>query len=247
MHTRLTSLIFLFLCYAPNHVFGHGAVQRASELKDSEVRLFVADNMDGSVVVVDFPDGEITHRVSTSPSIMILASNKDNKYIYAMRGRDTDDDLTSILSTGFDMKEQQFRKPHVIRTIKTDTPGGPRDNKMATVGGYDAILTEGEAEVVIIMSDDIDGYSELKTKRYKIAAPDHYHYLEGETYLYIGHLFNGFVQVLDRSTGEEVKRINGCPRLHGMTEDEESGRLIFSCARDAVSYTHLTLPTICSV
>ena len=90
MHTRLTSLIFLFLFYAPIHVFGHGAVQRASELKDSEVRLFVADNMDGSVVVVDFPDGEITHRVSTSPSIMILASNKDNKYIYAMRGRDTD-------------------------------------------------------------------------------------------------------------------------------------------------------------
>ena len=234
MYIRILSLIVLFLSYAPNHVLGHGAVQRASELKDSEIRLFVADNMNGSVVVVDFPDGEVTHRVSTSPSIMILASNKDNKYIYAMRGRDTDEDLTSILSTGFDMEEKQFRKPHVIRTIKTDTPGGPRDSKMATVGGYDAILTEGEAEVVVIMSDDIDGYSELKTKRYKIAAPDHYHYLEGETYLYIGHLINGFVQVLDRSTGEEVKRIKGCPMLHGMTEDEESGRLIFSCARDVI-------------
>ncbi|GIT35479.1 MAG: hypothetical protein Ct9H300mP4_17980 [Gammaproteobacteria bacterium] len=33
----------------PFMFFGHGAVQRASELKDSEVRLFVADNMDGSV------------------------------------------------------------------------------------------------------------------------------------------------------------------------------------------------------
>ena len=149
MFIRIISLIVLFLSYAPNHVFGHGAVQRASELKDSEIRLFVADNMNGSVVVVDFPDGEVTHRVSTSPSIMILASNKDNKYIYAMRGRDTDDDLTSILSTGFDLEEKQFRKPHVIRTIKTDTPGGPRDSKMATVGGYDAILTEGEAEVVV--------------------------------------------------------------------------------------------------
>ena len=104
MFIRIISLIVLFLSYAPNHVFGHGAVQRASELKDSEIRLFVADNMNGSVVVVDFPDGEVTHRVSTSPSIMILASNKDNKYIYAMRGRDTDDDLTSILSTGFDLE-----------------------------------------------------------------------------------------------------------------------------------------------
>ena len=222
------------LFYTPNQVFAHGAVQRASELKDSEVRLFIADNMDGSVVVVDFPNGEITHRVSTSPSIMILALSRNNQYIYAMRGRDTDEDLTSIISTGFDVKENQFRKPHVIRTIKTDTPGGPRDNKMATVGGYDAILTEGEAEVVVIISDDIDGYSELKTKRYKIAAPDHYHYLEGEDYLYIGHLFNGFVQVLNRSTGEEVKRIQGCPRLHGMTDDKVSGRLIFSCARDVI-------------
>jgi hypothetical protein len=234
MSIRIISFIFLCLFYTPNQVFAHGAVQRASELKDSEVRLFIADNMDGSVVVIDFPNGEITHRVSTSPSIMILALSRNNQYIYAMRGRDTDEDLTSIISTGFDVKENQFRKPHVIRTIKTDTPGGPRDNKMATVGGYDAILTEGEAEVVVIISDDIDGYSELKTKRYKIAAPDHYHYLEGEDYLYIGHLFNGFVQVLNRSTGEEVKRIQGCPRLHGMTDDKVSGRLIFSCARDVI-------------
>ena len=93
MYIRIISLIFLFLLFLPNHVSGHGAVQRASELKNSEIRLFIADNMDGSVVVVDFPDGEVTHRVSTSPSIMILASNKDNKYIYAMRGRDTDDCL----------------------------------------------------------------------------------------------------------------------------------------------------------
>ena len=215
-------------------VFGHGAVQRESELKDSEIRLFVADNMDGSVIIVDFPDGKIINRVSTSPSIMILAANKDNNYIYAMRGRDTDQDLTSIISTGFDPETGKFRKPHVIRTIETDTPGGPRDNKMATVGGYDAILTEGDAEIVVLMSDVIDGYSELKTKTYKIAAPDHYHYLEGETYLYIGHLFKGFVQVLDRASGEEVGRIKGCPMLHGMTEDEESGRLFFSCARDVM-------------
>ena len=36
MHIKLTSLIFLFLFYSPIHVFGHGAVQRASELKDSD-------------------------------------------------------------------------------------------------------------------------------------------------------------------------------------------------------------------
>ena len=230
----LRVITIISLLFNISVVLGHGAVQRASELKDSEIRLFVADNMDGSVIVVDFPDGKIINRVSTSPSIMILAASKDNSYIYAMRGRDTDQDLTSIISTGFDPETRQFRKPHVIRTIESDTPGGPRDDKMATVGGYDAILTEGDAEIVVLMSDVIDGYSELKTKIYKIAAPDHYHYLEGETYLYIGHLFKGFVQVLDRASGEEVGRIKGCPMLHGMTEDEESGRLFFSCARDVM-------------
>ena len=67
-----------------------------------------------------------------------------------------------------------------------------------------------------------------------LAAPDHYHYLEGESYLYIGHLFNGFIQVLDPSSGKEVTRISKCPMLHGMTRDEESGRLFFSCAREVV-------------
>ena len=217
-----------------NIAYGHGAVQRASELKDNDIRLFVADNMDGSVVTIDFPNGEIINRVSTPKSIMILASSKNKKYIYAMRGRDTDQDVVSIITTGYDPEANRFRQPHVIRTIATDIPGGPRDDKMATVGGYDAILTEGNAEILVLLSEVIDGFSEIKTKRYKLAAPDHYHYLEGESYLYIGHLFNGFIQVLDRSSGEEVTRIGKCPMLHGMTRDEESGRLFFSCAREVV-------------
>jgi len=214
--------------------YGHGAVQRASELTDSDIRLFVADNMDGSVVTIDFPNGEIINRVSTPKSIMILASSRNKQYIYAMRGRDTDQDVVSIITTGYDSEENRFRQPHVVRTIATDTPGGARDDKMATVGGYDAILTEGNAEILVLQSEVIDGFSELKTRRYKLAAPDHYHYLEGESYLYIGHLFNGFIQVLDRSSGEEVTRIGKCPMLHGMTRDEESGRLFFSCAREVV-------------
>jgi hypothetical protein len=217
-----------------NLAYGHGAVQRASELTDSDIRLFVADNMDGSVVTIDFPDGKIINRVSTPPSIMILALSRNKQYIYAMRGRDTDQDVVSIITTGFDPEHNQFRKPHVLRTITVNTPGGPRDDKMATVGGYDAILTEGNAEIVVLLSEVIDGFSELKTRRYKLAAPDHYHYLEGETYLYIGHLFNGFVQVLDRSSGEEVTRIGKCPMLHGMTRDEESGRLFFACATEVM-------------
>jgi hypothetical protein len=92
-----TFLIASFLI-SFNLAYGHGAVQRASELTDSDIRLFVADNMDGSVVTIDFPDGKIINRVSTPPSIMILALSRNKQYIYAMRGRDTDQDVVSIIT-----------------------------------------------------------------------------------------------------------------------------------------------------
>ncbi|SVA41047.1 uncharacterized protein METZ01_LOCUS93901, partial [marine metagenome] len=42
------AITIISLLFHISVVFGHGAVQRESELKDSEIRLFVADNMDGS-------------------------------------------------------------------------------------------------------------------------------------------------------------------------------------------------------
>ena len=60
---------------------------------------------------------------------------------------------------------------------------------------------------IVFQTEVIDGLSEIPTRIYDLAAPDHYHYMEGEKNLYIGHLFKGFVQVLNRRTGREVKKI----------------------------------------
>ena len=154
-----------------------------------------------------------------------------------MRGRDTDQDLVSIIDTGYDNLSQNFRQPFVLRTLPMDTPGGGRNNGghvMATVNGFNAVLTEGNGEIVVFETDTFDGFSDLKTKTYNLASPDHYHYQEGEKFLYIGHLFGGFVQILDKDTGEEYGRINNCPRLHGMGRDHDTGRLFFSCMREVV-------------
>ena len=232
MSKKIVSFLSLLLLLMPNYVFGHGGVTRVSLLKDSDIRLFIADNMESSIVTIDFPSGEIVNRVSVPPSIMILAESNTKQYIYAMRGRDTDQDSVSILSTGFDSKENAFRPPHLIRTIPFDTPGGARQNKMASVNGLDTVITEGDGKIIVFQTEVIEGLSEIPTRIYDLAAPDHYHYMEGEKNLYIGHLFKGFVQVLNRRTGREVKKIGNCPRLHGMTKDKESGRIFFSCATE---------------
>ena len=234
----MKKLLIFSLALFIQPVFGHGGVERATLLKEAEIRLFVADNMNSDLVTIDLPSGEVVNRVSTPPSIMTLQVGGNNNHIYAMRGRDTDEGVMSIISTGYDKKEKKFRPPYVIRTLQVDTPGGGRNNGsghvMATVNGHDAVLTEGDGKIIVLMNDEIDGFSKLRTKTYDLAAPDHYHYLEGEKHLYIGHLFKGFVQILKKSTGKEVKRIGNCPLLHGMGRDEESGRLFFSCRTEVV-------------
>ena len=233
---RPINFLFLLIFFSAN-IYGHGGVTRVSILKEAELRLFVADNLDSTLVTIDFPSGEIINRVSTPPSIMTLQIGGKNNYIFAMRGRDTDQDLVSIIDTGYDNLSQNFRQPFVLRTLPMDTPGGGRNNGghvMATVNGFNAVLTEGNGEIVVFETDTFDGFSDLKTKTYNLASPDHYHYQEGEKFLYIGHLFGGFVQILDKDTGEEYGRINNCPRLHGMGRDHDTGILFFSCMREVV-------------
>ena len=117
MTKRIISLLAVLAIISPDYGLTHGGVTRASLLKDTDIRLFIADNMDSTVVTVDFPSGEIINRVTVPPSIMILAESNTKKYIYAMRGRDTDQDSVSILSTGFDSKTNSFRPPHLILSL----------------------------------------------------------------------------------------------------------------------------------
>ena len=73
-------IVSLMLFIQP--VFGHGGVERSSLLKEADIRLFVADNMNSDLVTIDFPSGQVINRVSTPPSIMTLQVGGNNNHIY---------------------------------------------------------------------------------------------------------------------------------------------------------------------
>ncbi len=200
----------------------HGPVPRVPEAGTATARLFTSDSATGQVIVVDIPGGEIVARLATPPNIILLALSTDARHVVAMRGRNTDRDTITFIDSGFDGAQVRF--PTIVRTLAGNAPGGEHEGRLFAVGGRDAIFQEGSARIDILEPGSYSPMAQMK-----LAAPDHYHYLEVGKYLYVGHLARGFVQIIDRDTGSEVGRIGNCPVLHGAAEDPESGRLFFGC------------------
>ncbi|MDP2324166.1 MAG: hypothetical protein Q8N51_09065, partial [Gammaproteobacteria bacterium] len=113
-------------------------------------------------------------------------------------------------------------------------PGGVRDGRLASIGGRDAVFNEGVGNVQIFGSNDFGSLDAVPVRTLKLAAPDHYHYQEAGKNLYVGHLAQGLVQIIDRESGQEIGRVQQCPVLHGMSGDEVTGRVFFACLRDVI-------------
>ena len=206
----------------------HGPVARNAEDQASEARLFAADSATGQVVVIDLPSGNVVTRLSTPPYVLTLGLTGDDRYLFAMRGRDTTRDTITVIDTGLD-GSGKFLFPAIVRTWLGNAPGGVREGHLATVGGHDAVLNEETAEAEIFGAEDFGSLRAVPVRTLKLAAPDHYHYQEAGKFLYVGHLAKGLVQIIDRESGREVARVPGCPVLHGMSDDPDTGRLFFAC------------------
>jgi len=227
-----TPFAYLFVLISiPGASSAHGPVARETEVETTQARLFTADAATGEVVAIDLPDGISMIRLSTPPYLMALALSSDRQHLFAMRGRDTDRDWVTVIDTGFDPDTHEVRPPYVARTVLANAPttGGRHDGMISTVGGQDALYMDTTAEIVVFQKGNFSGYGGVTLRRYSLAQPDHYHALEAGDNLYIGHLRKGFIQVLNRDSGQEVARIPGCPALHGMARDKASGRLFFGC------------------
>jgi len=212
--------------------WAHGPIERVVEQSPAELRVFLADATNGDLVTLDLPAGQVISRLSTPPYIMSLALSTDERYLFTMRGRNTDRDWITVVSTGKEPGSAALKPPYVARTIPGAVPGPGDDNEMITVGGKDALLFEGPGELVVLNDEQFTGYAPIDVRRYKLAAPDHYFYLESGDHLYVGHLMMGYVQILNRETGKEVGRIEGCAIVHGKAKDETSGRLFYACNRN---------------
>jgi len=207
----------------------HEDVERTAEDAQILARLFTADAANGDVVAVDLPGGETMLRLSTPPYMIYLALGGNGRYVYAMRGRNTDRDWVTVVETGFTPGVDTVRPPNIARSFVGNVPDGVQHGHTATVNGKDAIIMEGDAELIIFDDPDFSGFGEISVRRFQLSAVDHFHFLEAGNHLYIGHLGHGYVQVLNSQTGAEVARIEGCPVLHGKTAERISGRLFFGC------------------
>jgi len=231
--SRLLLACTIFSLSLGDAAYAHMPVPRQSEEQEIPGRLFAADAKTGDVIAVDLPDGPVV-RLQTPPFIMSLALTSDKRHLFASRGRTTERDWITVIYTGFEPGSPKIRPPHHARSfLGTNTNLGD-DGQMYTVGGQDAIFLEGVGEVVIFEGHEFSGLNAIPTRRFKVAAPAHLHYMEVGQNLYFGHLSEGFVQVLNRETGAEVARINDCPAVHGRFHDEASGRLFYPCLKDVI-------------
>jgi len=211
----------------------HGPVARKAEGQAAAARLFTSDSATGEVVAIDLPSGEVVTRLATPPYVLTLGLTGDDRYLFAFRGRDTTRDTVTVIDTGL-RGDGRFVFPAIVRSWMGDAPGGVRDGYLASIGGQDAVFNEAAGEVQIYERNDFASLEAVPVRTLKLAAPDHYHYQEAGDNLFVGHLAKGLVQVLDRSSGREVARVPGCPVLHGMCDDEATGRLLFACMTDVV-------------
>jgi DNA-binding beta-propeller fold protein YncE len=211
----------------------HGPVARNAEGQAAAARLFASDSATGEVVAIDLPEGKVVARLATPPYVLTLGLTQDSRYLFAMRGRDTKRDTVTVIDTGLE-DSGKFRFPAIVRTWLGSAPGGVHDGHLSTIGGQDAVFNEGTGEVEIYEGSDFGSLDAVPVRRLKLAAPDHYHYQEAGDNLYVGHLAKGLVQIIDRKSGTEVGRVAGCPVLHGMCDDPETGRLFFACMGNVV-------------
>ncbi len=225
MPFQLSSL-FLLLSAIP--AMAHGTVERVPEIASAEARLFVADSTTGDLVTVDLPSGRTLSRLSTPASIMSLALAPDARHLFVTRGRNTDKDYVTVVNTGFDPETGSARPPFISRTFEGYSPDSSHP-----VGNLPSIANESKAEL-LLLDGDLDSLDGLTVRKLALAGNAHYHYAVVDGLLYVGHLQQGFVQVLDLETGKEKTRIAGCPVLHGIAKDEQTDRLFFGCQNETL-------------
>ncbi len=230
----IRSGVVLVLACLPLIILAHGAAEQSIDLELVPTRLFTADAETGMVIAINLPAGEVIGRLSTPPFVMLLGLSSDRRHLFAMRGRNSTRDWVTVIDTGFDAATRMMRRPHIARTILANKPAGAFGGMLTTVGGHIGLFMEGSGELHVFMGDNFSSPDTLNVHKYTLAAPDHYHYLEDDQYLYIGHFRNGLLQILDREDGRELKRLTDCPGLHGMARDEATGRLFFACRPDVM-------------
>ncbi|MBT9281145.1 MAG: hypothetical protein KM312_00480, partial [Hydrogenibacillus schlegelii] len=231
---RFIIVIVLFIILGlVSPALAHQPVERKPDVWPADGRLFILDGDGSAVDVIDFPDGRRVARLPVPPHPLSMGLSPDRKLLFVFRGRSTEEDWVTVIRTGFDAEAKAARRPVVLASFQGEAPGGVEAGDLAQAFGRPAIVME-KTGVLTVYDGDWGRPGGVRVRTIRLAAPDHIHFVETDDALYVGFLRQGFVQAIDKATGAEFARLSGCPALHGVAYDPDTGRTFWGCKNDVM-------------
>jgi len=162
---------------------------------------------------------------------MTLAASPDHAYILAIRGRDVDRQHVSVIASG--VEQDGFHRPYIAKTLLLGKAiGGVHGGHLDEMWGRLFLCSEADGKVHRFEVQALDPRSAFTTETLNLGAPDHYDFLPMDDSVWVGGLRTEAVRLLNQE-GKELVRYP-CPRFHGLTYDDETGRAFFACAQDVL-------------
>ena len=215
-----------------NMVKAHGEASRRVEVWPGGARLFAADNSGAEVVVIDLPDGKVTARITVPPKVMAMGRTEDGAYVVTTRGRDTDRDFVTVISSG--VEADGMHRPYVAKTLLIGKGmGGIHADHVDTLWGKPFLVSDEEARLFVFDQKAFAPEAAFAPEVISLNIPDHYDFTKLGQDVWACSLRRGIVRLIDQQ-GKDVVTFP-CTRFHGNAADPETSRAFFACAEGVLA------------
>ncbi|MCP1727207.1 hypothetical protein J2T60_001172 [Natronospira proteinivora] len=226
--------LFLFAIFTASlNAQAHEPVEMDTERFSADTRLFISDNANHQIIVMDLPAGEEVTRISVPPQVMSMGVTESGQYLLATRGRDTDRQYLTVVDTGLnDSGDWTF--PVVSKTLLLgESISSVRTSGVQTLRGQHLLAAEAQGRLIhfdesVLAAERVFEYSSTDVH------PDHLHIVELEDEaLLVGMTRHGEVRHKD-ADGNVLAR-HDCPGAHGSYRHGE--RSFFGCRNSILVFS----------
>jgi len=213
-----------------SNVWAHGDAPSYEELWSGEARLFVADNAQDEILIIDLPDGQITARMQVPPKTMGIGATPDGNYVVVRRSRDVDRQHVTVINTA--ITKEGLRRPFISKTLLLGKSiGGSHGAHISTLWGKLFLVAEAEGIMYRFDSNSLDGNAPFEATELNLGVPDHYDFAEAGDSVWAGGI-RSEIRLLDKQ-GQEVTKVP-CPVNHGIVVEPKTRRVFGACSKDLV-------------
>jgi len=231
---RLMQLGLIVFALGAMNANAHEAVEMEEERFPAETRLFIADNEQHQIVVIDLPSGEEVTRISVPPQVMSMGATRSGRYLLATRGRDTDRQYLTVVDTGLNSSGGDWYFPVVSKTLLLgESISSVRTEGVQTVGDRQLLAVEAQGRLVHF-EESVLAAERAFDHETTTVHPDHLHIvpLDNGEWL-IGMTRHGEVRHKDE-TGQVFAR-HDCPGAHGSYQQGQ--RSFFGCRNSILVFS----------